>query len=274
MNFLDKLERKFGRYAIHNLSKYLIILYVAGTILNLFSGGTIYSQILALNPYMILQGEIWRLVTFLIATPSDNLIFVILVLLCYYNICQELEYYWGDFRFNLYILVGALGTIGASFVLYVVTKNPYITMDTYYLNLSIFLAYVTSFPDMTFYLYGLIPVKAKWLGILDGILLLYSFLSGDLAVKVAIAVAMLNFLLFFLGTRNYHKYSPKQVKRRKSYIKEVKTSTTGTRHRCHVCGRTELDDSTLEFRYCSKCDGSYEYCQDHLYTHEHIKNGD
>lgn len=274
MNLLDKLERKFGRYAIHNLSKYLIILYVAGTILNIVSKGMIYNEILALNPYMILHGEIWRLVTFLIATPSSNLIFVILVLLCYYNICQELEYYWGDFRFNLYILVGALGTILASFILYFATGMISITMDTFYLNLSIFLAYVVSFPDETFYFYGLIPIKAKWLGILDGVYLLYSFFSGGLVSKAAIVAAMLNFLLFFFGTRNYHKYSPKQVKRRRSYIKEVRTSTTGTRHRCHVCGRTELDDPTLEFRYCSKCDGSYEYCQDHLYTHEHIKSED
>ena len=272
MNFLDKLERKFGRYAIHNLSKYLIFLYVAGAILNLFSGGMIYNQVLALNPYMIMQGEIWRLVTFLIATPTSNLIFLIFVLLFYYNICAELEYHWGDFRFNLYILVGALGTILASFILYFVYQSPYIAMDTYYLNLSLFLAYAASFPDTTFYLYAVIPIRAKWLGILDGVFLLYSFFTGGIVTKVSIVVAMMNFLLFFFATRNYHKYSPKQVKRRKTYIKEVKTSTGATRHRCHVCGRTEQDDPNLEFRYCSKCDGSYEYCQDHLYTHTHIKH--
>jgi hypothetical protein len=273
MNFLDKLERKFGRFAIHNLAKYLIILYVAGAFLNLISGGTIYSEFLALNPYMILHGEIWRLLTFLIATPTTNLIFLIFVLLFYYNICQELEYYWGDFRFNLYILVGALGTIAASFILYFVYRSPYINMNTYYLNLSLFLAYAASFPETTFYLYGLIPIKAKWMGILDAVVLLYSFFTGGIVTKVSIVIAMLNFLLFFLGTRNYHKYSPKQVKRRKTYIKEVRTSTSGTRHRCHVCGRTELDDPNLEFRFCSKCEGNYEYCQDHLYTHEHVKSG-
>lgn len=272
MNLLDKLERKFGRYAIHDLSKYLIFLYIIGAILSLFSKGMIYDQVLALNPYMILQGEAWRLFTFLIATPTDNVIFLILVLLCYYNICAELEYQWGDFRFNLYILVGALGTILSSFILYFIYRSPYISMDTFYLNLSLFLAYVASFPDATFYFYGIIPIKAKWLGILDGAYLLFSFFRGGTVTKVSIVVSMMNFLLFFFATRNYHKYSPKQVKRRKTYIKEVKSSTTATRHRCHVCNRTELDDPNLEFRYCSKCDGSYEYCQDHLYTHTHIKN--
>ena len=66
MNILDKLERKFGRYAIHNLSRYLIFLYVIGAVLNLVSGGTIYNNVLALNPYMILHGQIWRLFTFLL----------------------------------------------------------------------------------------------------------------------------------------------------------------------------------------------------------------
>ena len=273
MNLLNKLERKFGRYAIKNLSMYLIILYVAGAVLSLFSSQIdIYGNYLALNPYMILHGQGWRIFTFLIATPSTNVIFLIFVLLFYYNICRELEYLWGDFRFNLYILTGVVGTILSSFILYFVTGSPYISMDTYYLNLSLFLAYAACFPEARFYIYGIIPVKAKWLGIIDGLYLVVCFFAGGMAVRTMIVVSLMNFLLFFFGTRNYHKYSPKQIKRRNSYIKEVRTSTSATRHRCHVCGRTELDDPNLEFRYCSKCEGNYEYCSDHLYTHTHVKN--
>lgn len=272
MKFLNKLERKFGHLAIPNLSRYLFFMYVVGAVISLIPNTNLYIDFLALNPYLILRGEVWRLVTFMIAPPDANLIFLILVLLCYYNLCRELEYYWGDFKFNLYILVGVLGTIIASFILYLVFPQPYIYMDNFYLNLSIFLAYTASFPDSLFYIYGIIPVRAKWLGVIDGIYLAVSFLGGDAAARAAIVAAMLNFLLFFFGTRNYHKYSPKQVKRRKTYIKEVRTSTRATRHKCHVCGRTELDDPNLDFRYCSKCDGNYEYCSDHLYTHTHIKN--
>ena len=272
MNFLNKLERKFGKYAIPNLSKYLIILYAIGSILSCVPTVNIYLEYLALNPYLILQGEVWRIVGFLMATPTDNIIFMILVLLCYYNICRELEYLWGDFRFNLYILTGVLGTIIAAFILYFVTGSPYIYMDTFYLNMSIFLAYAACFPDALFYFYGIIPIRAKWFGIADGLYLALILLTGDMASRVSVFVAMLNFLVFFFGTRNYHKYSPNQVKRRRTYIKEVRTSSAGARHRCHICGRTELTDPDLEFRYCSKCDGNYEYCSEHLYTHTHIKN--
>ena len=278
MNFLDKLERKFGRFAIRGLSKYLIALYMVGAILSVsvrFTQFDFYGNFLALNPYAVLHGQVWRLVTFLMATPTDSILFLLLVLLCYYNICRELEYIWGDFKFNLYILTGALGTIIASFILYFALESPYnqyIYMDTFYLNLSIMLAYIASFPDAKFYFYGIIPIKAKWIGVLEGIFLALSFFGGDIVTKAAIIVSLLNFLLFFFGTRKYHKYSPKQVKRRNTYIREVRTSGNMTRHRCHVCGKTELDDPTLEFRYCSKCEGNYEYCSEHLYTHTHVKS--
>ena len=275
MNFLDKLEKKFGHLAIRGLSRYLIVFYIVGAILSIsirFTQFDFYTSFLALNPYMILRGQVWRLITFLMATPTTSLIFMLLVLLCYYNICRELEYIWGDFKFNLYILTGALGTILASFILFFITKSPYIYMDTFYLNLSLMLAYIASFPEARFYFYGIIPIKAKWLGILEGVFLAINFVFGGIVTRVAIFVSLMNFLLFFLGTRRYHKYSPKQMKRKNSYIREVRTSSNMTRHRCHVCGRSELDDPNLEFRYCSKCEGNYEYCSEHLYTHTHVKS--
>lgn len=30
----------------------------------------------------------------------------------------------------------------------------------------------------------------------------------------------------------------------------------------------------LDFRFCSKCDGNYEYCSDHLFTHQHVRKHD
>ena len=67
-----------------------------------------------------------------------------------------------------------------------------------------------------------------------------------------------------------------QAKRKRQYRQQVnrarqnQTYQNGARHKCAVCGRTELDDPNLTFRYCSKCSGNKEYCQDHLFTHKHM----
>ena len=254
---------------LHNVS--IVVLYAIGAVINIATSGKA-EIFLGLNPYLVIHGkEFWRLITFLITPPTTNLLFIILVLLFYYSIGQSLESVWGAFKFNMYVFVGIIGTILAAFLVYFVTKSPYIFMDTYYLNLSMFLAYAAIFPEMSVYLYGIIPIKVKWLGILDAALLLVGFVMGDLGSRIAIVVSMLNFLLFFFSTRNYKKISPREIKRKQTYRKNVKMSTTQTRHRCAICGRTEKDDPSLEFRYCSKCNGSYEYCKEHLFTHTHVK---
>ena len=270
--FLNRLERKYGHLAIQNLPIYIVILYGIGFVFQMLDP-TFYINF-ALNPYAIIHGEVWRIFTFLIVPPSSNAIFIIFVLLFYYSICQSLEHVWGAFRFNLYYFIGVIGTILGAFISYGITKNPLLFMDTYYLNLSLFLAFAACFPDMLVYFMFILPVKVKWLGVLDALYLLVEFIKGGNGTKIAIVVAMLNFLLFFFATRNYQKISPKQMRRKRNYQKAVHKSTTyanGARHQCAICGRTELDDPNLEFRYCSKCDGDYEYCQDHLFTHTHIK---
>lgn len=270
--FLNRLERKFGHLAIHNLPMYIVVLYGIGFFMQMIDPN--FYLKFSLNPYFVFHGEPWRVLTFLVVPPSSNAIFIIFVLLFYYSICQSLENIWGSFRFNLYYFTGVIGTILAALISYVVTKDTWIFMDTYYLNLSLFLAFAASFPDMIVYFMFILPVKVKWLGVLDGIYLLVEFINGGDGTKIAIVVAMLNFVLFFFATRNYKRVSPQQIRRKHKYQRAVRQSTTyenGARHRCTICGRTELDDPNLEFRYCSKCDGDHEYCQEHLFTHTHIK---
>lgn len=270
--FLNRLERKFGHLAIHNLPMYIVVLYGIGFFMQMIDPN--FYLKFSLNPYAVFHGEPWRVLTFLVVPPSSNAIFIIFVLLFYYSICQSLENIWGSFRFNLYYFTGVIGTILAALISYVVTKDTWIFMDTYYLNLSLFLAFAASFPDMIVYFMFILPVKVKWLGVLDGIYLLVEFINGGNGTKIAIVVAMINFVLFFFATRNYKRVSPQQIRRKHKYQRAVRQSTTyenGARHRCTICGRTELDDPNLEFRYCSKCDGDHEYCQEHLFTHTHIK---
>lgn len=290
MKFLDKLERKFGRYAIQNISLMLIICYAFGYAIQFVNAD--FLNFLTLNPYLILRGQIWRLITWILIPPSDFGIFTILTLYFYYWIGTTLERTWGTFRYNVYLLSGMLFTILGAFVLLAYSYAvfaPQIAMvgsrafftdgigyffrafSTYYVNLSIFLAFALTFPDMQVLLFFVIPIRIKWLGILDAIMTVYTFFASGIAYKIIIGASLLNVIVFFFATRDRVRMSPKQIRRRQVYRQEVKKGTGITRHKCAICGRTEKDGD-LEFRFCSKCDGNYEYCQDHLFTHEHVKH--
>jgi hypothetical protein len=171
----------------------------------------------------------------------------------------------------MYVFVGVLGTLAAAFIVYAIYPSPYIFMDTYYVNLSLFLAYAAIFPNMQVYLYGILPIKVKWLALLDVALLAYSFIRGGTGARISIIVSLLNFLLFYFSSRNFKKISPKEIHRKRVYKKKAASASPTTRHKCAICGRTEEDDPNLEFRFCSKCNGNYEYCNDHLFTHTHVK---
>lgn len=288
MNWINKLERKFGKYAIPNLMYYIIILYAIGFVIDLVAPSFYYSY-LSLDAWAILHGQIWRIITFIIQPPSTSLLFVVFTLYLYYMIGRALENVWGTFRFNLYFFTGVILHVIAALLTYAITDVS-LPMGTSYLNLSLFFAFAAVYPNHEFLLFMIIPIKVKYLALIDGIYFAYTILQAFMpaygggyygvyykASALSAFVSLLNFLVFFLSTRNMKKYSPKEVHRKKTYKRAVKQGRAnqmrpdGARHRCAVCGRTELDDVNLEFRYCSKCNGNYEYCQDHLFTHEHIK---
>lgn len=284
MDWLSKLERRFGKYAIPNLMYYIIIMYAGGFILQLINP-SFYYQYLSLDASAILHGQIWRIITFMIRPPSTSVIFIIFALYLYYMIGTQLERAWGAFRFNVYFFAGILFHVLAAILVYLITGIS-LPIDTWYLNMSLFFAFAALYPNVQFLLFFVIPVKVKWLALLDGAYFLYTVILAFLpsygggifgiiykANAVAAVVSILNFIIFFLGSRNMKPYSPKQVKRKREFqkkIRPVNTYANGAKHRCAVCGRTELDNPNLEFRYCSKCNGNYEYCQDHLFTHTHV----
>ena len=296
MNFLDKMERKYGRYALSHLTMYIIVTYIAGYIIAL--AAPIMRQYLTLEPYYILHGQIWRLVSWILIPPSSLDIFTIIMLFFYYSIGTSLERAWGDFKYNVYIFSGILMTILGSFLLYgieyAVKGYPALmgtAFSTYYISLSIFLGFAISFPDMQVLLYFIIPIKIKWLAMLDGLYFVYAIVQaflpayggGDYGIyykanALAAFISILNFIIFFLSSRNMKPYSPGQMKRKNDFKRKMRQAerpvnvyANGAKHRCAICGRTEMDDPNLEFRYCSKCNGNYEYCQDHLFTHTHVK---
>ena len=277
MKFTSNFEKKFGKYAIKNLSLILIICYACGYVFELTAPGVF--KYLYLNPYMILfHGQVWRLITWVIVPPSSFDFFTLLMLYFYYSLGTTLERTWGTYRYNVYIFSGILFTILGAFLLFgfgllggkLIVGNMAI-FSTYYVNMSIFLAFAATYPNMQILLFFFIPIRIKILGIIYGALLLYEFIAGPTEMKFVIAASLMNFIVFFITGRGKVHMTPRQAKRRQEFKREVKKTTRVTRHKCAICGRTEETNPELEFRFCSKCDGNYEYCQDHLFTHTHVK---
>lgn len=276
MNFLNKMERKLGKYAIHNLTFWLIGIYILGYIIE-FTMPNVLAW-LTLEPYYVMQGQVWRLLSWILIPPSTNLIFMIFMLMCYYFIGTSIENAIGCFRYNVYLLGGGLISIVAamaSYGIYYLVAGKILlfgySFSTNYINMSLFLTFAALFPNVQFQLYFIIPIKAKWMGIIEAVWALLSFVSGGPAQRIAIVASMANFLIFYLCTRNYNRVSPKEIHRKQVYRQQMRQPKGVTRHKCAVCGRTEQDGEHLEFRFCSKCEGNYEYCQEHLFTHQHIK---
>lgn len=285
MKFIDKLERKFGRFGIPNLTIYMIVCYVIGYALMIVNPGIL--NWLSLEPAYILRGQVWRLVTWVLYPPSTSgvLWFAIAVLFFYYPIGTSLERTIGTFKYTLYILSGVIFTILGAFILYFLLGGNVLVgnvFSTYYISLSTFLAYAMCYPDMQVLLMFIIPVKMKWMAIFYVVIVVYEMIQyvmvGAWYLVIPIVASLLNFIIFYFGTKDFSRYNPKEVHRRNEFRRAMEPqgrmksgSGSVTKHKCAICGRTELDDPNLEFRFCSRCNGNYEYCQDHLFTHTHVK---
>lgn len=285
MKFIDKLERKFGRFGIPNLTIYMIVCYVIGYALMIVNPGIL--NWLSLEPAYILRGQVWRLVTWVLYPPSTSgvLWFAIAVLFFYYPIGTSLERTIGTFKYTLYILSGVIFTILGAFILYFLLGGNVLVgnvFSTYYISLSTFLAYAMCYPDMQVLLMFIIPVKMKWMAIFYVVIVVYEMIqyimAGAWYLVIPIVASLLNFIIFYFGTKDFSRYNPKEVHRRNEFRRAMEPqgrmksgSGSVTKHKCAICGRTELDDPNLEFRSCSRCNGNYEYCQDHLFTHTHVK---
>lgn len=280
--FLNKMERKFGRYALPNLTIMIIGTYILGYVLQ-FTAGNVLAYLL-LDPAQILHGQVWRLLSWILIPPGSFEPLVIITLWFYYSVGMALERAWGSFRYNVYIFSGLFFTVLGAFVLYAVNFLVYggvaaelnsavysVAFSTYYISLSIMLAFAITYPNMQVLLMFIIPIKIKWLGILYVAYVAYDMVKFDWGYRIVIISSLLNALIYFLATRNLSRVRPSEVRRRQTYRRQARRVAGVTKHKCAICGRTEVDSPDLEFRFCSKCEGNYEYCQEHLFTHEHKK---
>lgn len=304
---MSDFERKFSKYAVRDLSLKLIILYLAGYVIYYLKPEILYHM--TLNPYAIVHGQVWRLVSWLMIPPStSNLFFIAVMMFFYYSIGTSLERVWGAWRYNVFIFTGILLTIVSAFLwmgftyltggggtLAQVGAGSYfgyysLAFSTYYINMGIFFAYALTFPEAMVLLFFIIPVKVKWLGLLDVAYLVFEFLQATSATRFAIAATFVNIAILYLRSHRSVRRSYSGRTMEDIFHSAVGTGASKNRsagpvrrqmrpagavvHRCAICGRTQADNPDLEFRYCSKCEGGQEYCQDHLFTHVHVKVGE
>ncbi len=284
MQRIDRFCLTHPRFGIDNLMLYIVIGNAIVWLFGLMGGSSLYSA-LAFNAQAVFtKFQLWRLVTFVLVPEGDG-IWMLIALYFYYSIGSTLERYWGSGKFTIYYLVGMLVNLLYATIMWLVFKFP-IPVTATYINLSMFLAFATMFPDAMVLLFFIIPVKMKWLGILSGVLLVASVIRllvlGLGLVSILPILGIFNYLLFCGGWLfDYIRPSSLNAKRKqqqktinfknaaKKYNRE-QASKPYTR-KCEVCGKTDTDNPGLEFRFCSRCVGYHCFCIDHINSHVHFK---
>lgn len=190
MKWFNKLERRFGKYAIVNLMTYIVILNAVVYALDMFvpQSGLYYK--FALVPAKVLQGEVWRLITFLFLPPRTSPIWIVFTLYFYYLVGSNLENLWGSFRFNLYYLIGVLSTIVAAFI-------GFSPISAEHLNLSLFLAFAYLFPNFEVLIFFILPIKIKYIAWFNWAFILFSIVFSPLPWKLSAAASIVNYFVFF-----------------------------------------------------------------------------
>ena len=291
MNWMDKLERKLGRYAVPNLSRYFVGAIVLGYVLSMLSPG--FTDWISYDVSAILHGQIWRLFTWIFMPTTSLDFFGLLFLLCVLMWGSSLESMLGTFRMNVFLWGGVILSDVGGILIYVITKltlgtGASIYLSTYYILMSMLLALAICMPGGEVRLYFVLPIKMKWMLVFELLYLAYivfntfktmiAYANGTwlgwvlgLVQSSQIILAVANMFLFFWASKTH--ISRKQKKRQREFRAQFSNPRPGSgisQHKCVICGRTELTNPELQFRYCSKCTGNKEYCQDHLFTHTHM----
>ena len=291
MNWMDKLERKLGRYAVPNLSRYFVGAIVLGYVLSMLSPG--FTDWISYDVSAILHGQIWRLFTWIFMPTTSLDFFGLLFLLCVLMWGSSLESMLGTFRMNVFLWGGVILSDVGGILIYVITKltlgtGASIYLSTYYILMSMLPALAICMPEGEVRLYFVLPIKMKWMLVFELLYLAYivfntfktmiAYANGTwlgwvlgLVQSSQIILAVANMFLFFWASKTH--ISRKQKKRQREFRAQFSNPRPGSgisQHKCVICGRTELTNPELQFRYCSKCTGNKEYCQDHLFTHTHM----
>jgi hypothetical protein len=268
------MESKLGRFAVPNLTLILIVGQVFLYIARHFAPGAADEDVLEkvrLLPAAVLSGQVWRLVTFLFDPPLDNPFFAFFFWYMFYFMGATLEANWGTFRYNVFLFIGYLACVAGAFVTYFIVDAAGlpggVPANNGFLYGTVFLAFARLYPEFVLYIMFILPVKIKWLAMLQWIFYGIQFLGGDWMVKGMVVASVANYLLFFgsdlwRGAKQGHRRMQHQARALKGQGRII--------HKCAVCGMSSDTSPQTQFRYCSKCDGERCYCPEHLQNHEHV----
>ncbi len=267
MKWLDSLERRFGNIPHVNITYYLIFGQIFVFFLVTFY--TRYEGMFTLRGDLVMQGQLWRVVTFIFEPITRSFIFAAFTWYIFYMYGTVLERLWGTFRYLVYILIVTLGSIMVSLIF------PYMPISNGYIFTSIFLAFAHLFPDYQLLLFFILPVKVKWLALITWIGIGVTFLFGDIPTKVLALVSVLNFLLFF-GDELLDIAKRTSKKSGKGLTQKINLTKEKPEHVCSVCGKNNRDNPDMGIRYCSKCTPEKCFCEEdflkHAGTHAKVVN--
>ena len=287
---MKNLRKRFELFCYQNRHKGIpnLMLYITlGSaivyLLSMFDNSKVLYYALCFDRNLILQGQVWRLFTYAFTYDGGNILITAIAFFCYYTLGRAMENAWGTLRFNLFYFSG------------IVLMDIFCMIfggwaDIYYLNLSLFLGYATMYPNAQFLFLYIIPVKAWIFGLVDLGLTIYSFAvmtaAGLFPYSLFPFIAIGNYFLFFgkdvlnlfpLTWRAKFSKKAKKSANTQGHVHFHSTSRTAEpakpayTHRCTICGRTDVTNPELEFRYCSRCNGYYCYCEDHINHHSHVE---
>lgn len=277
IRWADRFCARHPRFGIFNLMRVLVIGNAIVWLLSSMDRTGTVLYYLALYPQMILQGQIWRLVTFVFIPASSGLL-TVLFLYFYYFIGSTMEREWGQAKFSLFFLFGMLFTLIYAFAVYFITgRTPSPGSVAEFIYLSMFFSFATYYPDVQVLLFFILPVKVKWLAWVDAAFFLFSMITLPFPEKLLPLIAVLNYLLF-CGDILFAGLSPSRFSQRRktiSFRREAQRirqdqKNAPYRFKCAVCGRTDTEHPELEFRYCSRCAGYHCFCQEHINNHIHF----
>jgi len=277
MKWADKFCARHPRFGIQNLMLYIV---VGNALVYLFAYmDSTYTliQMLSFNPALILKGEVWRLISFIIIPQSDNPFLFMMYLYLYYIVGKTLEYTWGAGRLTIYYFTGIILSAVFGFVFYFTTGISFI-LTAGFINLSLFFCYGTLYPDNVFLVFFIIPVKAKWLALLEAALFIYQIISLPFPSNLFPIIAAFNYVMFcgydlmlrpLISRFSHSSGNTVNYKRAAKKIRRDMKNKPYTR-KCSVCGRTDTDYPELSFRYCSRCSGYHCFCEEHIGNHVHF----